>query len=154
MVGSVLVSLAFIFGGHTDVTNAPTAATVRTLFSGFLVFIVVGIVLVAFGLPPPYGNPPRAVTTAGKDGVQQVPSICGTLRLLREPRMYMLVPLLMSSGLLSGFVTADYTRSVVVPAVGYDSIGWVLAINGASGAMAFLLLGRLADLLGRVVVSQ
>ena len=34
--------------------------------------------------------------------------------------MYMILPLVVSSGLLSGFVTADFTRSVIVPSLGFD----------------------------------
>lgn len=66
--------------------------------------------------------------------------------------MLMLLPLVVSSGLLSGFVTADFTRSVIAPSLGFDSIGFVVAINGSAGALAFLVLGKIIDTVNRSAV--
>ena len=66
--------------------------------------------------------------------------------------MVMVLPLVVSSGLLSGFVTADFTRSVIVPSLGFDSIGFVIAINGSAGALAFLVLGKAIDAVNRSAV--
>lgn len=66
--------------------------------------------------------------------------------------MLMLLPLVVSSGLMSGFLTADFTRSVIVPSLGFDSIGFVLAINGSAGALAFLVLGKIIDVVNRSAV--
>ena len=147
IVGSVLSSLAFTYGDHVTQPDGspspPTDGTVQALFSLFLCFLSVGIALVVFGLPEQYTTPPLPSTK------RDLPT---TLRLLRERRMYMILPLVVSSGLLSGFVTADFTRSVIVPSLGFDSIGFVLAINGSAGAVAFLLLGKMIDVVNRSAV--
>ena len=66
--------------------------------------------------------------------------------------MCLILPLAVSSGLLSGLTIADFTRSVIVPSLGFDSIGFVLAINGTAGAIGFLILGRVCDVCGRSAV--
>ena len=147
IVGSVLSSLAFTFGEHVvqpDGSPArPTDATVHALFSLFLCFLFIGVALVVFGLPAKFCTPPPP---------QQQRTLWTTLRLLKERRMVMVLPLVVSSGLLSGFVTADFTRSVIVPSLGFDSIGFVIAINGSAGALAFLVLGKAIDAVNRSAV--
>ena len=64
----------------------------------------------------------------------------------------MIMPLVVSSGLLSGFITADFTRSIIVPSLGFDSIGFVMAINSCAGAVAFLVLGKMIDCVNRSAV--
>eukprot|EP01050_Picozoa_sp_SAG11_P016523 SAG11_NODE_2263_length_3607_cov_3.882839_1_plen_464_part_00 len=147
IIGSLLTSLAFIAGGK-NADESPTEGTIDAMFTGFLVFIVFGILFVCFGLPAPYGTPARQ--DLAKTSVFQ--GICNMLSLLKQPRMYMLVPLLASAGLLSALTNADYTREVVVPALGFDALGFVLAINALGGAIAFVLMGRLADYAGRSAV--
>ena len=150
VVGSVLTSLAFVLGEHTA-QGEPSRRTIDGMFTGFLAFTVVGILLLCFGLRAPYGTPPDPPEqVGGKDSIYR--SVCQMLQLLCEPRMYMLVPLLASSGLLDALVTADFTRSVVVPVLGFDALGVVLAVMALAGAVAFVLMGRLADVAGRSAV--
>jgi MFS family permease len=79
IVGSVLSSLAFLYGDHVvqpdGSPSPPTDETVRALFSLFLCFLFVGIALVILGLPIKYSTPapPR-----------QERDLRTTLRLLRE----------------------------------------------------------------------
>lgn len=148
VIGSILSSLAFTFGEHVAQPGSPsrpTDATVQALFSLFLCFLFVGIALIVLGLPKQYSTPPPP---------EHERNLLTTLHLLKERRMLMLIPLVVSSGLLSGFVTADFSRSVIVPSLGFDSIGFVLAINGTAGALAFLVLGKIIDKAnGSVVVA-
>ena len=150
IVGSVLSSLAFTYGEHAPAAEGeagaqpqPAESTVRWLFTLFLAFLFAGVAMIVFGLPARYSTPPPPATRR---------SLLTTLRLLRERRLYMILPLAVSSGLLSGLTIADFTRSVIVPSLGFDSIGFVLAINGTAGAIGFLILGRVCDVCGRSAV--
>jgi|EP01043_Picozoa_sp_COSAG02_P004583 predicted MFS family arabinose efflux permease len=66
--------------------------------------------------------------------------------------MLMVLPLVVSSGLMSGVLAADFTWSVIVPSLGFDSIGFVLVINGSAWALAFLVLGKIIDEVNRSAV--
>ena len=63
-------------------------------------------------------------------------SISAALVLVRQSKMWSLLPFLLSSGLLWAFVIDDFTSKVVKPNLGEDTLGFIMAINGASSVLA------------------
>ena len=73
-------------------------------------------------------------------------------RLLRDPRMALLVPSNMAFGFVQGFQNATFSTDVVGRAVGVRNIGYVNCMSAGLGALASLPLGRLSDRSGRPAV--
>lgn len=71
-------------------------------------------------------------------------SLVQTLRLLGEPRMSLLVPLLLYNGMSLGFVFGDYTRYIITETLGTTWDGYVMATFYGTNALATYLLGRAA----------
>ncbi|XP_033638068.1 protein unc-93 homolog A-like [Asterias rubens] len=73
-----------------------------------------------------------------------------TLRLLKDYRMILLVPLTIYSGLEQGFITGDFTRSYVTCTVGVSWVGYVMICYGVTDALCSFFAGRLVKHIGRV----
>jgi MFS family permease len=71
------------------------------------------------------------------------------LRLLRDPRMFLMVPVCIYSGMEQSFVPGDFNADIVKQAKGLEWIGFVMAVYGAFDALASVLLGRMADVVGK-----
>ena len=98
--------------------NDPAHSTIVLLFSIYLGCVALGILLIVVGLPH---QPVLAET------VDLVPdkSIGSTLKLVRQPKMWLLLPYLLSSGLMYGFITDEFTKNIVKPSLGEDNLGFV-----------------------------
>ncbi|ELR13602.1 uncharacterized protein ACA1_037740 [Acanthamoeba castellanii str. Neff] len=71
------------------------------------------------------------------------------LRLLMDPRMLLMVPVCIYSGMEQSFVPGDFNSDIVKQAKGLEWIGFVMAVYGAFDAAASVLLGRMADVVGK-----
>jgi len=71
------------------------------------------------------------------------------LRLLKDPRMLLMVPVCIYSGMEQSFVPGDFNADIVKQAKGLEWIGFVMAVYGAFDATASVLLGRMADVVGK-----
>lgn len=75
--------------------------------------------------------------------------LLGTVRLWRNPKMVLLIPLLFLSGLEQGWVFGDFTKAFIAPSLGKENIGYVMACFGAVDALSSFALGKLSDVVGR-----
>jgi MFS family permease len=73
------------------------------------------------------------------------------LRLLRDPRMFLMVSVCVFSGMEQSFVPGDFNADIVKEAKGVKWIGFVMAVYGAFDAVASVVLGRIADTIGKRV---
>jgi MFS family permease len=71
--------------------------------------------------------------------------LTSTARLLAEPRMLLIVPLLLYSGVEQGFWSSDFTASIIKPVLGRDWIGWIMAVYGGTNALTSFSMGLLVD---------
>ena len=69
--------------------------------------------------------------------------------------MQALLPLVLSTGFMGSFVTADFTAKIVKPALGVENLGFVMAMVGGASVLANAICGRLSDASGstsRVII--
>jgi len=65
-----------------------------------------------------------------------------------EPKMFLIIPIIMFNGLEMGFIWGDFTQHYIKPTLGKASIGWIMAIFGGSDALMSFLLGKVSDAIG------
>ncbi|XP_038050547.1 protein unc-93 homolog A-like [Patiria miniata] len=73
-----------------------------------------------------------------------------TVRLMKDYRMQLLIPLTIYSGLEQAFITGDFTRSYVTCTVGVGWVGYVMICYGVTDAVCSLVSGRLVKHVGRI----
>ncbi|CAN6356580.1 unnamed protein product [Urochloa humidicola] len=64
---------------------------------------------------------------------------------LKDPRMLLIIPLMVYTGLQHAFVWAVFTKSIVTPVLGISGVGGAMAIYGAAGAVCALVTGYLTS---------
>ncbi|XP_074641151.1 protein unc-93 homolog A-like [Tubulanus polymorphus] len=69
--------------------------------------------------------------------------MCATLRILIDPRVHLLMPLVTFTGLAQGFIFSDFTKSYVNCEIGVHNIGFVLMTYGAVTAMSAFVIGHM-----------
>ena len=118
-------ALLFHSRGSGDDHSNPAHSTIVLLFSIYLGCVALGILLIVVGLPH---QPVLAQT------VDLVPgnSIASTLKLVLQPKMWLLLPYLLSSGLMYGFITDEFTKNIVKPSLGEDNLGFVSSCTNST----------------------
>lgn len=121
------------------------------LFVVYLAICGAGLVLTAFlrpaAPPPEVGVDEPQVEGAGAASCRQL--LLATVRLWRDPKLLLMVPLMFLSGLEQGWVSGAFTEAFVAPSVGVQNLGFVLTVFGAVNAAASAILGRVSDAVGR-----
>nr|XP_003419261.1 protein unc-93 homolog A isoform X2 [Loxodonta africana] len=79
-------------------------------------------------------------------------NLLATFKLLRDPRLRLLILLPMYSGFEQGFLAGDYTKSYVTCALGIHFVGYVMICFSATNALCSLLYGKLSQYTGRVAI--
>lgn len=79
-------------------------------------------------------------------------TILATFKLLRDPRMLLLIPLTIYSGFEQSFLAGEYTKNYVTCAIGIHYVGFVMICFGASNSLCSFAFGRLAQYTGRIVL--
>uniref|UniRef100_A0A8C1ENS6 Protein unc-93 homolog A n=1 Tax=Cyprinus carpio carpio TaxID=630221 RepID=A0A8C1ENS6_CYPCA len=75
-----------------------------------------------------------------------------TFKLLRDPRLLLLIPLTMYSGFEQSFLAGEYTKNYVTCAIGIHYVGFVMICFGASNSLCSFAFGRLAQYTGRIAL--
>lgn len=74
--------------------------------------------------------------------------VIGAVVLLKEPRMFLMVPYLLFTGLEQAFVFGDFTKQFVRELHGVQNVGFVMSVFGSVDSVFSFALGRLADRIG------
>lgn len=74
--------------------------------------------------------------------------VIGAVVLLKEPRMFLMVPYLLFTGLEQAFVFGDFTKQFVRELHGVQNVGFVMSVFGSVDSVFSFVLGRLADRVG------
>ncbi|XP_077053351.1 protein unc-93 homolog A [Siphateles boraxobius] len=75
-----------------------------------------------------------------------------TFKLLRDPRLLLLIPLTMYSGFEQSFLSGEYTKNYVTCALGIHYVGFVMICFGATNSLCSFAFGRLAQYTGRIAL--
>jgi MFS family permease len=157
LVGNTFYALLFrMLGSHSaggSGDDTPARSTIVLLFAIYTLFVLIGATLIGCGLQiPPLAAAEKEDEKpgVGQQSVKQgdeVPKrdLSAVLRLLRARKMQALLPLVLSTGFMGSFVTADFTALVVKPALGENNLGFIMAMVGGASVVANALCGRLSD---------
>jgi len=74
--------------------------------------------------------------------------IIGAIYLWREPRMFLMIPYLLFTGLEQAFVFGDFTKQFVRELHGVQNVGFVMSVFGAIDSICSFFIGRLTDRIG------
>ncbi|KAL2088656.1 hypothetical protein ACEWY4_015555 [Coilia grayii] len=75
-----------------------------------------------------------------------------TVRLLRDRKLQLLIPMTIYSGLEQSFLWAEYTKNYVTCALGIHFIGFTMICFGACDSVCSFLFGKLARFTGRIAL--
>ncbi|XP_070571754.1 protein unc-93 homolog A-like [Ptychodera flava] len=78
--------------------------------------------------------------------------LLSTLRLLKNYRMILMLPLMVYSGVEQAYIAGDYTQSFVSCSLGVQMVGYVMIAFGITDALASLLFGRIQEYVGRIAL--
>lgn len=79
--------------------------------------------------------------------------LVGTITLLKNPRMLLLVPYLVYSGLENAFICGDFSSKYITPTFGVNKVGFIFAVYAAFCAMSSVSLGKVVDKMGPLPVG-
>jgi len=153
LIGNIISSLVL----RTDDESSSSGDSLSDLFSSseeemnpnaqLLFFIYTGIcsvgVIGLFFLPSP-GNDDKA-KQAIKNPLEK---IIGAIILWKEPRMFLMMPYLLFTGLEQAFVFGDFTKQFVRELHGVQNVGFVMSVFGFVDSLSSFLLGRITDTIG------
>lgn len=79
--------------------------------------------------------------------------VVGTVTLLKNPRMLLLVPCLIYSGVENAFICGDFSSKYITPTFGVNKVGFIFAVYAFFCAISSVSLGRVVDKLGPLPVG-
>ncbi|KAL6078300.1 hypothetical protein QOT17_001480 [Balamuthia mandrillaris] len=100
-------------------------------------------------------NTPRPVKKIPAQGsfiMRTLNNVAQAFLLLRDVRMLLLIPILIYTGLEQGFTFGDFTSDIVKESKGKEWIGYILSVYGLFDALGSVVIGKVADRLGKRVV--
>ena len=71
--------------------------------------------------------------------------LVGTITLLKNPRMLLLVPFLIYSGVENAFICGDFSSKYITPTFGVNKVGFIFAVYAFFCAVSSVGLGRIVD---------
>ncbi|XP_057336752.1 UNC93-like protein isoform X1 [Microplitis mediator] len=121
------------------------------LISGiYLGCMVLASLIVAFGVDSlSRYDKGRTGSATGQSGLKL---LAVTLKLLKEKRQLLILPITIFIGAEQAFLFADYNASFVSCAYGISNIGFVMICYGVANAVAALATGSIVKLTGRIPV--
>eukprot|EP00117_Sycon_ciliatum_P006348 scpid44781/ scgid9928/ Protein unc-93 homolog A len=75
-----------------------------------------------------------------------------TLRIIGDPRLYRLIPIIIVAATLKSFVYGDFNHSFVAQCIGTSQVGFAMACFGAANAVSNLVITKVAVRWGRPTV--
>ncbi|XP_051954489.1 protein unc-93 homolog A-like [Xyrauchen texanus] len=85
-----------------------------------------------------------------KGNVSFCSTILSTFKLMRNPKLLLLIPLTIYSGFEQSFLDGEYTKNYVTCALGIHYVGFVMICFGAVNSLCSFAFGRLAAYTGRI----
>ncbi|KAH7515091.1 hypothetical protein FEM48_Zijuj11G0159300 [Ziziphus jujuba var. spinosa] len=135
-----LISLALLKDGEDGSTSGTTL-----LFVVFLCSMTLGTILMCF-LQKRDSKEQDDLQDSSVSLYASLASLWKSASLLlSNVQMLLVIPLIAYSGLQQAFVWADFTKSVVTPAMGVSGVGGAMAVYGACDAICSLVAGRLTS---------
>ncbi|XP_049761399.1 protein unc-93 homolog A [Elephas maximus indicus] len=132
----------------TNSTQRPTQELIYTLVGIYTGCGLLAVLLVAVVLEPI--QDPQQKSEGEK--LHLWSNLLATFKLLRDPRLRLLILLPTYSGFEQGFLAGDYTKSYVTCALGIHFVGYVMICFSATNALCSLLYGKLSQYTGRVAI--
>jgi hypothetical protein len=135
-----LVSLALLRDGKEGSTSGTTV-----LFIVFLCSMTLGTILMCF-LQKRDGKGQEDQQDSSVTLYTSLASLWKSIIFpLSNVQILFIIPLIAYSGLQQAFVWAEFTKSIVTPALGVSGVGGAMAVYGASDAICSLVAGRLTS---------
>ncbi|XP_077996346.1 protein unc-93 homolog A-like [Glandiceps talaboti] len=119
--------------------------TVNVLLSVYFGSTVVGYIILRFMLDD-LPNKPCSEKNGSIGGLARLTT---ALRLLKEQSFYLLVPLMMLSGVSMAFVYGDFTQAFITCSLGVHHIGYIMLAYGVVQAVSSFIFGRIMEYVGR-----
>lgn len=142
-----------LFDSSSDSTTATSSSTsssssenanAKTLFTVYSITCSAGVLGLLL-LPKPQHGAGGAAQKTVKNPLEK---IIGAVVLLKEPRMFLMVPYLFFTGLEQAFVFGDFTKQFVRELHGVHQVGFVMSVFGAVDSVSSFVLGRVTDRIG------
>eukprot|EP01102_Stenamoeba_stenopodia_P002527 TRINITY_DN1236_c0_g1_i1.p1 TRINITY_DN1236_c0_g1~~TRINITY_DN1236_c0_g1_i1.p1 ORF type:complete len:472 (+),score=74.47 TRINITY_DN1236_c0_g1_i1:70-1485(+) len=160
IIGNLLSSL--VLGSSVG----PSESTQTTLFVVFLCTAAAGTALSALLRPQTTTTNDdtnstgrlldeehsSSINSSGSSRPNVKEQLLSTVKLMRKPKMFMLLPIFYYCGLEQAFAWGDFTSNVIAPSVGKQNIGFVMATFGAADVLGSLISGRVSDRIGRLPI--
>ncbi|XP_034949361.1 UNC93-like protein [Chelonus insularis] len=128
----------------------PPMERIHLIAGIYLGCMVLAALIVAFGVDSlSRYDKGRTGSAAGQSGLKL---LVVTLKLLKEKRQLLIMPITMFIGAEQAFLFADYNASYVSCAYGINNIGYVMICFGIANAIAALATGSIVKITGRVPV--
>ena len=86
----------------------------------------------------------------GKKGT--IEFVVATLVMPGDPKMGLLLVLMIFLGMEQGFMVGDFTSEIITPTKGAEWIGWVFFLIAVTNGTSSLLLGKVCDRWGKKIV--
>eukprot|EP00301_Raphidiophrys_heterophryoidea_P018310 c3304_g1_i1.p1 GENE.c3304_g1_i1~~c3304_g1_i1.p1 ORF type:complete len:536 (+),score=107.26 c3304_g1_i1:146-1609(+) len=160
VTGNIISSILFTLSSSS---GGPSPAVMRVMFGVYLICACTGAALLFFFVKSSKAlSAQRAakqmlensnVKDATTDIVSAPIGILDPLKLALNPKIALLIPMFLVTGLECGFAWGDLTNKVIKPALGEANIGFAMAVYGACDAFFSFLFGRVSDKLGRPLIA-
>ncbi|XP_002737723.1 protein unc-93 homolog A-like [Saccoglossus kowalevskii] len=131
---------------NTGNSFAPTEKNVKDLLLS--VYLASGVVSALIILLLLDNLLPRARESIESDGLSK--RLLSTVHLLKEYRMFLMVPLMIYSGVEQAYIAGDFTKSFISCTFGVQMVGYVMIAYGLTDAVSSLILGRIEEYVGRI----
>ncbi|XP_006824710.1 protein unc-93 homolog A-like [Saccoglossus kowalevskii] len=134
-------------GNDTTFCNPPARNVTNLLITMYLVCGIIAIIIIIVLLDKLNGDQEKKT--------HQKPS-CNlflvTLKLLKDYRMELMIPLTIYSGLEQAFIAGDFTKSYVSCVIGVEMVGYIMICYGVSDTLFSFIAGYVAKYIGRVIL--
>jgi len=163
VVGNLVAGCIFMFGGDSEdeARNILFYMFLGVAALGVLLFLLLGKEVTEkerkSGETSDLFQQSKNVNSDGEQiGTPQVTSFKEVFRnvldvvlLLGDPRMLLMVPVCIFSGMEQSFLSGDFNADIVKEAKGLEWVGFVMTVYGAFDAVGSMVLGRMADIIGK-----
>lgn len=85
-----------------------------------------------------------------KENESVVSLFTSTLKLMRDFRLFLLIPVFLFTGIEQAFIVGDFTKSYVTCSQGVSMVGVVMVAFGVSDVLASFIFGQLEKITGRI----
>ncbi|XP_047141909.2 protein unc-93 homolog A isoform X1 [Hydra vulgaris] len=136
------------FCPSTDISSAhqeTSKSTVTLLMSIYLGFGVLAVFFVFIFL-----DKIKIIRDNKKRGACDL--FISTMKLLKNPKMMLLIPVTIFSGLEQGFVFGDFTKAFVTCGLSIEKVGLIMICFGATDAIFSLALSKIVKKIGKFIV--